>query len=431
MIEQFFRMKERKTDVKTEVIAGLATFMTMAYIIFVNPIILKDAGVPQAGAIFATALGAGIMTLAMGLFTNYPFALASGMGLNAFLTYSVVLGLKLTWQEAMGMVVIEGLIVTLLVLTRVREAVMEAIPTSLKRAIGVGIGLFIAFIGLQGAGFVVSSPATMVTFGSFKKAGAIVALFGLLVTAFMMAYRIKGSILIGIVLSTILAILLGVATLPKQVVSVPTADSFSTLFRFSLRALFEPALWAVIFAFLITDFFDTMGTVVAIGGEAGFMDKEGRIPGLRNILLVDSLSAVVGGLFGASSITTYVESAAGVSEGGRTGLTSVVVAILFFLSIFFAPVIGIVPPAAVAPALIVVGFLMMTVVKDIPFGDFDEAFPAFLTILTIPLTFSIARGIGYGFIAYTLIKLFTGKSREVHLLMYITAALFAISFWIG
>ncbi len=428
MLERLFRLSERKTDVRTEVIAGLATFMTMAYIIFVNPLILKDAGVPPTGAIFATALGAGLVTLAMGLYTNYPFALASGMGLNAFLTYSVVLGLNLSWQEAMGMVVIEGVIITIFVLTRVRELIMDAIPTSLKRAIGVGIGLFIAFIGLQGAGFVVKSPATLVTFGTFKSATAVVAVFGLVVTALMMAHRVKGSILLGIIFSTVLGIILKVAPIPTNFIDIPSAASFGTMFQFNLSALAVPALWAVIFAFLITDFFDTMGTVVAIGGGAGFLDEKGKMPGLNRVLLVDSLAAVTGGLFGASSITTYVESAAGVSEGGRTGLTSVVVAILFLLSIFFAPVIGIVPGVAVAPALIIVGFLMMTVVKDIPFNQFDEALPAFLTILTIPLTYSIARGIGYGFITYALIKLFTGKTKDVHWLLYVVAVLFAASF---
>jgi AGZA family xanthine/uracil permease-like MFS transporter len=431
MLERLFHLKQRRTDVKTEVIAGTATFMTMAYIIFVNPMILKDAGVPQAGAIVATALGAGFLTLAMGLVTNYPFALASGMGLNAFLTYSVVIGLKLSWQEAMGMVVIEGVVITLLVLTRSREAIMRAIPTALKRAIGVGIGLFIAFIGLQNAGLVIKSPATLVTFGSLTSPAVLVALFGLIVTAILMAHRIKGSILLGISLATVLAVILKVANLPPSIISAPTAESLGTFFQFNLNALYAPALWAVIFSFLITDFFDTMGTVVAIGGQAGFIDEKGNIPGLRNILLVDSLAAVTGGLLGASSITTYVESAAGVSEGGRTGLTSVVTAILFFLAIFFAPLIGIVPAAAVAPALIVVGFLMMMVVKDIAFDNFAEAFPAFLTIITIPLTFSIARGIGYGFVSYVLIKLFTGGSKDVHWLMWIVAALFGVSFLIG
>lgn len=428
MLERLFKLKERHTDVRTEIIAGVATFMTMAYIIFLNPIILADAGVPKAGAIFATALAAAIMTLFMGLYANYPFALASGMGLNAFLTYAVVLGMKLSWQEAMGLVFWEGAIITVLVLTNVREAIMNAIPTTLKRAIGVGIGLFIAFIGLKGAGLVVASPATLVTFGSLKSASVIVALFGLVLTMILMAYRVKGSILIGIISSTVLAIILGVAKMPTAFVSLPTAESLSTIGKLDFGVIARPALYATIFAFLITDFFDTMGTVVAIGSEGGFLDKNNRLPGLNRVLLVDSLAAAFGGLMGASSVTTYVESAAGVGEGGRTGLTSVVVALLFALSIFFAPVVGIVPEAATAPALIIVGFLMLTVVKDIPFDKLDEALPAFITILTIPLTYSIARGIGYGFISYVLMKVFTGKAKEVHPLLYVVSLLFIYSF---
>lgn len=428
VLERLFKLKERHTDVRTEIIAGLVTFMTMAYIIFLNPIILADAGVPKTGAIFATALAAAVMTLFMGLYANYPFALASGMGLNAFLTYAVVLGMKLSWQEAMGLVFWEGAIITILVLTNVREAIMNAIPTTLKRAIGVGIGLFIAFIGLKGAGLVVASPATLVTFGSLKSASVIVALFGLVLTMILMAYRVKGSILIGIISSTVLAIILGVTKMPSALVSLPTAESLSTIGKLDFSVIARPALYATIFAFLITDFFDTMGTVVAIGSEGGFLDKNNRLPGLNRVLLVDSLAAAFGGLMGASSVTTYVESAAGVGEGGRTGLTSVVVALLFALSIFFAPVVGIVPEAATAPALIIVGFLMLTVVKDIPFDKLDEALPAFITILTIPLTYSIARGIGYGFVSYVLMKVFTGKAKEVHPLLYVVSLLFIYSF---
>ncbi|MGE5561248.1 MAG: NCS2 family permease [Chloroflexota bacterium] len=430
MLEKLFKLKERKTDLRTEIIAGVATFMTMAYIIFLNPIILADAGVPKAGAILATALAAALMSLFMGLFANYPFALASGMGLNAFLTYAVVLGMKLSWQEAMGLVFWEGFIITVLVLTNIREAIMNAIPTALKQAIGVGIGLFIAFIGLKGAGLVVANAATFVTFGSIKSPSVIVALFGLALTMILMAHKVKGSILIGIISSTVLAIILKVTGLPSAVVSMPTAESFSTIGALDFSVIARPALYATIFAFLITDFFDTMGTVVAIGGEGKFLDKDHRLPGMNKVLLVDSIAAAFGGFMGASSVTTYVESAAGVGEGGRTGLTSVVVAILFALSIFFAPVVGIVPEAATAPALIVVGFLMLTVVKEIPFDKLDEALPAFITIITIPLTYSIARGIGYGFVSYVLIKLFTGKAKDIHPLMYIVSALFVYSFLI-
>lgn len=428
MLEKLFKFKERKTNLRTEVLAGVVTFMTMSYIIFLNPIILSDAGVPKDGAIFGTALAAAIMCLFMGFFSNYPFALASGMGLNAFLTYGVVIGMHFTWQQAMGMVFWEGVVITVLVLTRVREIIMNAIPTSLKRAIGVGIGLFIAFIGLQDAKLVVDSSATLVTYSSLRTASEVVAIFGLLLTMILMIKKVKGSILIGIASSTVLAVILGVTKLPSSIVSLPTAASFATIGKLDFSVILQPALFATIFAFLITDFFDTMGTVVAIGGEGGFLDKENKLPGLNRVLLVDSVAAALGGFLGVSSVTTYVESASGVGEGGRTGLVSVVVAILFALSIFFAPIVGIVPAAATAPALIVVGFLMLTVVKDIPFNVLDEALPAFITILSIPLTYSIARGIGYGFISYVVLKLFSGKAKDIHWLLYVVSALFIYSF---
>ena len=438
LMERFFHLRQNGTDVRTEIVAGFATFMTMAYIIFVNPSILGVAGVPKEAVITATALAAGLATLMMALFTNYPFALASGMGLNGVLTFSLVKGLGMPWQTAMGVVVVEGVVITLLVLTNVREAVMDAIPLTLKRAIGVGIGLFIATIGLEDAKLIVAHPATLVTFGSLKDPGVWVAAFGVMVTAILMAWRVRGSILLGILASTVLAIPLGVAQLPKALVSLPTAASFSTLFAtFTTNpATGQPYILGVlslgmagmVFAFMVTDFFDTMGTVVAVGGEAGFLDKQGRLPRIKGVLLVDSLAAVLGGAFGVSSVTTYIESGAGVSEGGRTGLTSMVVAVLFLLSMFLAPIAGIVPAPATAPALIVVGFLMMMVVKDINFADPTEAFPAFLTIIATPLTYSISRGIGYGFIAYTLIKIFTGRAKDVHWLLYVVSALFLVSF---
>lgn len=438
LMERFFRLKENGTDVRTEVVAGFATFMTMAYIIFVNPSILGLAGVPEGPAMTATALAAGLATLAMALFTNYPFALASGMGLNAVLTFSLAKGLNVPWQTAMGVVVVEGVVITLLVMTNIREAVMEAIPLTLKRAIGVGIGLFIATIGLVESKLVVASPATLVTFGSLKDPGIWITAFGVIVTAILMVRRVRGSILLGILASTILAIPLGVTHLPQGIFSLPTAESFSTIFAtFTTNpATGQPYIASVltlgmagmIFAFMVTDFFDTMGTVVAVGGEAGFLDRQGRLPRIKNVLLIDSLAAVLGGALGVSSVTTYVESGAGVSEGGRTGLTSAVVGILFLLSMFLAPVAGIVPAQATAPALIMVGFLMMTVVKEIDFSDVTEAFPAFLTIIATPLTYNISRGIGYGFISYVLIKLFTGRAKDVHWLLWIVSALFLVSF---
>lgn len=437
-LERFFHLRERRTDVRTEVLAGIATFMTMAYVIFVNPSILEAAGVPKGPAITATALAAGITTLMFALFTNYPFAAAAGMGLNAVVAFGLVLGMGLPWQTAMGVVFVEGVIITVLVLTKVREAIMDAIPLTMKRAIGVGIGLFVATIGLVGGKFIVASPATLITFGSLKDKNVLVAIFGTILTAILMSKKVRGSILIGIIASTVLAIPLGVTSLPGSIASMPNAESFSTLFAtfqtnpatgspYVMQVL-SLGMLGTIFAFLVTDFFDTMGTVVAIGGQAGFLDKDGKLPGINKVLLVDSLSATIGGAFGISSNTTYVESGAGVSEGGRTGLTSLVTAVLFFLSMFFAPVAGIVPGAATAPALIIVGFLMMGVVKDIPFGDFSEAFPAFVTIIATPLTYSISHGIGYGFITYSVVKLFTGKAKDVHWLMWLVDAFFLLSF---
>lgn len=429
MLADFFKLKENKTSVGQEVMAGLVTFMTMAYIIFVNPGILSDAMGKEyfPALVVATCLAAGISTLAMGLFTNYPFALASGMGLNAALAYGLILGMKLTWQTAMAVVFIEGAIITLLVLTNIREAIMNAIPLNLKRAIGVGIGIFIAFIGLKNAGLVVDNPATLLSFGAITKP-VTVAIVGLIITAVLMARKVKGSILIGIAVSTVYAIVIGVAKMPTNLVSGIDASMFRTIGQLDLKSALSVGLIGTIFAFLITDFFDTMGTIVAVGEEAGFVTKEGRIPRLKNILLVDSLAAAIGGFFGCSSVTTYVESASGVGEGGRTGLTSVVVAILFFLAIFFTPIIGIVPGQATAPALIIVGFLMMMVSKEITWDNYTESIPAYLTIVAIPLTFSISKGIGYGFISYTLIKLCTGKYKEIHPLMYVVTLLFIWDF---
>lgn len=434
MLNRFFRFRDAGTTAGTEVIAGAVTFMTMAYIICVNPLILSEAGIPRDAVTIATCLAAGAATLLMGLATNYPFALAPGMGLNAFLAFGVVLGMQLPWQAAMGIVCVEGAIILVLVLTNVREWVMNAIPLNLKRAIGVGIGLFIAFIGLKSSGMVVANPATLVAFGGIT-VPVLVSAAGLLLTAFLMARRIRGSLLIGILATTAVAVLAGIARLPESIISLPGAAQFATIGAafdprwFSL--IFTPGMLAVIFTFLLTDFFDTMGTVVAVGGGAGFLDAQGRLPRLKSVLLVDSIAASIGGAFGCSSVTTYIESAAGVSEGGRTGLTAVVVSLLFFLSVFFWPLVGMIPAAATAPALIIVGFLMMTIVRDIEWSNFTEAFPAFLTILTIPLTYNITKGIGYGFIAYVGINLLSGRAREIHPLMYLIAALFGLDFWLA
>ena len=429
VLERWFHVRERGSTLTTEVLAGLTTFMTMAYILFVNPSILADAGMPAEGVAVATALAAALTTLLMGLYANYPFALASGMGLNAAVTYGLVAGLGVSWQVAMGVIFVEGLIVALLVLTNAREAVMNSIPMELKQAIGAGIGLFLAFIGLVNSGVVVDSPATLVTFGSFRRPEVVLTFGGILVTAALLALRVRGAILLGIVLTTLAGFPLGVTHLPDRWVAWPSGDAFATFFQLDLAGALQLSLLGTIFAFLMTDFFDTMGTVVAVGSEAGLLDQQGRLPRVKNVLLVDSLGAVLGGLFGASSVTTYIESAAGVGEGGRTGLASVVTAACFLLAVLFAPVMVIVPPQATAAALVVVGFLMLsTLVREIRFDRYAEAFPAFVTLLTIPLTYSIARGIGYGFVAYCGIQLLTGRARQVHPAMWFITALFILSF---
>jgi len=378
----------------------------------------------------------------MGVATNYPLAVASGMGLNAVVAFQLVAGMKLPWPDAMGVVFLEGVAITILVLTDFREAIMNAIPMTLKQAISVGIGLFILFIGLVSAGFVKPGPPGVpVTLGDLTTAPTVVALFGLFVTLWLQARRQRGALLLGIVLTTLLAIVVnsvsggkafpvpGQAILPAQIVAVP---DFSTLGAGINLEVFSRvgvvAALITIFSIMLSDFFDTMGTVIGIGREAGWLDRAGRLPRLNRVLLVDSLAAVAGGAASASSATTYIESAAGVSAGARTGLASLVKGICFLLALFFAPLAGIVPPQATAPALIVVGYLMCGIVKEIPFGDLEEGFPALLALTVMPFTYSITNGIGAGFVAYTFVKLVRGKGGEVHPMMYGAAAAFLIYF---
>ncbi len=432
LLNRLFALDERGSTVEREVIAGLATFMTMAYIIFVNPQILKTAGMSAEAVAAATCIAAAIPTLLMGLWANYPFALASGMGLNAALAMHATQP-GMDWQTMMGVIVVEGAIVTVLVLTRVREQVMQAIPINLKRAIGVGIGIFIAFIGLQHAGWVVGGEGVLVTHGTFTAKGTLVSTAGVLLMMLLLSFRVRGAILLGILGTAVIAwvadaLTPGVArltTVPERWLAMP---DFSTFGQANILGALQPALVGVIFAFLITDFFDTMGTVIGIGGQAGFLDERGNLPRLNRVLLTDSLAAVWGGLCGASSVTTYIESAAGISEGGRTGLTSVVVSLLFLLSLLFAPLVGAVPAVATAPALIIVGYLMMTVVREMDFQTPEHGIPAFLTMLLIPFTQSISFGIGVGFISHVVVMLLRGRWREVSPWMYGIALLFAISF---
>ena len=437
-----FDLASRGSTPAAEVRGAVATFLTMSYILFANPAILAAAGVPTAPAVAATAAAAAICSIMMGLVANFPIALASGMGLNALVAYQIAPAAG-SWQVAMGLVVLDGLLALVLVVVGLREAVMNAIPRDLRRAIGVGIGLFIAFLGLVNARLVIVPPGTVsvlganplavmppVTHGSLRAGEATVALVGLLIIAALLARHVTGAIVIGILASAVLALAIGVATVPTGAwVSLP---SFETVGKADvLGALTSATVLPLLLPLLIVDFFDTIGSVTAIADEAELHDDQGRVPAIRRILGVDSLSAAVGGFFGASSVTSYIESAAGIAEGARTGLHSVIVGLLFVLAIFLTPVLTIVPQAATAPALIAVGFLMCQQIARIDFRELDTAIPAFVLLATIPFTYSISHGIGYGFITFVAIKLLSGKWRDVHPLMYATVAAFAAFFVLG
>jgi AGZA family xanthine/uracil permease-like MFS transporter len=436
----FFQLEARSTTVGREVRGGLATFMTMAYILFANPSILGGAGIPAESALAATALSAALCSTLMGLVANAPLAMAPGMGLNAVVAFQIAAATG-SWQGAMGLVVVEGLLVLALVGAGVRETVLTAIPVDLRRAIGVGIGLFIAFIGAVNARLVVVPAGTVaalavdpsatlppVTAGSLRHPETLVALAGLLLVGILVARRQQGALVIGIVATTALALVTGQAHWPVAGtwLSVPRLDTFGAA---DLSAVLHWSAVPLVLSLMMVDFFDTLGTVTAVVDEAGLTDRDGRIPGLRRLLAVDALGAAIGGWFGASSVTTYIESAAGVAEGARTGLHSVVVGGLFAAAAFLAPLAGVVPAAATAPALIAVGFLMCTAITRIDFASTDTALPAFLTILLVPLTYSIAHGIGYGFLAYVGIAVCRGRARAVHPIMYGVAVAFALFFW--
>ena len=450
MLERCFGLARAGATVGGEIRGGLTTFMVMAYIIFVNPAILGFAGIPALqgqGPPFAatqasTCLVAGVMTIAMGLVANYPLALASGMGLNAAVAYQLVAGMKLPWQAAMGVVLLEGLVITVLVVTGLREAIMKAIPASLKQAIGVGIGLFILFIGLNASGIIKPGPPGVpVTLGVLTSAPVAVALFGLLLVLWFQSRGMTAGLLLGIFATTILAMIVnawtggrafplpGQAVIPKTLTAWPDFSSLGSGVDLSVFARVGVITAVVtIFSIMLSDFFDTMGTVIGVGAEGGWLTPEGDLPRLNRVLLVDSLAAAAGGAAGASSATTFVESSAGVAAGARTGLASVVTGVCFLLALFFAPMAGIVPAQATAPALILVGFLMTSLVRQIPFGDLEEGFPALLTVALMPFTYSITDGIGAGFVSYCVIKLLRGKGAEVHGMMYGTAVAFVIYF---
>jgi len=438
-----FRTAERGSSPRTEALGGVATFLTMSYIVFVNPAILSAAGVPLEAVVVGTALAAAITTAAMALATNLPFALAPGLGINAVVAFDIIIGRGLPWQVGMAVVVIEGLIAVVLVLAGLRTAIMEAVPLSLKLAIGVGIGLFITLVGLREAGIVVNDPATGIGLGDLTRGAPLIALAGILVAAVLVARRQRGAVIIGVFASTVLGLIFGVLDGPDGVVEWPGSDGFSTigdpLDPDWLGDALAVSLIPVIFALFMTDFFDTIGTAVAVGRGGGMLDDRGRLPNSDRLLLVDSGAAAVGGAMGVSSVTTYVESGAGVAEGARTGLASLVTAGLFLLTILFVPIVALVAQdvpfgedtfihPAIAPALVMVGYLMMRIVRDIDWELPESSIPAFLTIAGIPLTFSIAAGIGLGVIGYVVVMLATGKARAIHPLMWAIAPFFLLFF---
>src|SRR4051812_13251570 len=439
-LERYFSIRERGTTVRTEVLGGFVTFLTMSYIVFLNPAILSSAGLPFNAVAVATALAAAIFTLLMGLLTNLPFALASGLGLNAVVAFDLSLGRKLPWETAMACVIIEGLVALILVVAGLREAIMRAVPHEIKLSIGVGIGLFIALVGFRDAGITVNDDATGIGLGVLTAGPPLIALAGLLAMIVLTARGVRGAILIGILASTVLGLIFGVLDGPDKVAQVPSKADFSTIGdALNPDYFFDAFTWAlvpVIFVLFVSDFFDTIGTAVAVSSAGGLLQPDGNPPRLKQLLLVDSAAAAGGGVMGVSSVTTYVESGAGVAEGARTGLASVITAGCFVLTIFFVPLIAVVGQSvgeaglhpAIAPALIMIGYLMLRLVADIDWTRPEASVPAFLVIAGVPLTFSISAGIGFGILGYVATMVAIGKARLVHPLMWALVPLFLAFF---
>lgn len=429
-LERTFKLAENKTSVRTEVTAGITTFVTMAYILAVNPIILGETGMDKGAVFTATVISSIVATLIMAFYANYPFVLSSGMGLNAFFAYSVVIGLGHSWEFALTAVFIEGIIFILLSFINVREAIVDSIPINLKHAVTVGIGLFITFVGLQASNLIIGDEATLVTLGSFRDPNVIVTVIGLVVTAFLLIKNIQGGILIGVLVSTIVAIPLGVTSLPSAILQLPpsvapTAFAFT---RVGIKEIFSFDMFMVTITFLFVDMFDTIAMLVGTATKADMVDENGKLTRLKPALFADAVGTTVGAMLGTSTVTTFAESASGVAAGGRTGLTALTSAILFIIALFFAPIFTAIPGAATAPALIIVGLFMIGSVVKIDFEDFTEGFPAFLTIIIMPLTYSIGDGLMFGIISYAVTKILGKRAKEASLTIYILAAIFALRY---
>jgi len=427
-MEKLFKLSEHKTTVRTEVLAGVTTFLTMAYILIVNPLMLSDTGMDFGAVFTATALSSAIATLVMAFWANLPFALAPGMGLNAFFAYTVVLGMGYSWQQALTAVFIEGIIFIALTALNIREAIVNSIPDNIKKAISVGIGLFIAFIGLQNAGIIVGG-ATLVELGDIKQGTALLAVIGIIITSVLLAYKIRGALLIGILLTTLVGIPLGVTQWGGGSFLPPSMKP--TFMQFSFKEMFSIDMIVIVFTFLFVDMFDTVGTLIGCATKAKILKEDGSIPQVKEALFADAIGTTVGAMFGTSTVTTYVESSAGVAEGGKTGLTSFVVAILFLVSLFLSPLFISVPGAATAPALVLVGLFMIGPVKDIDFDEPTEGIPAFLTILIMVTSYSIANGIMYGVLSWVLLKLFSKKGKAITPMTVVISILLLIKLIVG
>lgn len=429
-LDRYFKLSQRKTNLRTEVMAGLTTFIAMSYLIFVIPgQFLIAAGIPPASATAATIISTAIATLLMGIYANLPIAMGSGLGLGAVFTFIMVGSMGLSWQTALGAVFISGVLFFILAITNITKAVIEAIPALLKSAIGVGLGLFIAFIGFKGAGIIVSAPGTMVTLGSLKQPNVVLAIIGLIITSLLLAKNIKGAFLLGILSTTVIGMFMGVAKVPatmSDIISFVPPMPVATIGQLDVVAAVGYGLVSIIFTITIVDLFDNIGTLIAVSGKAGLLDENNNLPDINKALLAGSAATMIGGFFGSCTVTSYLESAVGVAEGGKTGLTSVTTGVLFLATLFLTPLAGLVPGAATAPVLIILGALMISEIVHLDFTDFTNGLPAFLTIILMPLTCSIVEGMAFGFIAFTLLKMVTGRTKEIHPLMYVLSIVFAI-----
>ncbi len=431
-LNRLFKIEQKGSSVSTELLAGLTTFVAMAYIIFVNPSILEASGIPREAAVAATLWSAALCSIAMGLFSNLPIGVAPGMGINAFFAFYVCGTMGLSWQTALGAVFVSGVVFLILTITKLRILIIKAVPDSIKAAVVVGIGMFLSIIGLSSAGIVVKSDATMVTLGHIGDGKVFLSIIGMILISILLAYKVKGALIYGILAVTVLGMIFGLSPAPKSVGDVFSFDipSFAdTFMQMDVMGAINYGLITVIFTFTVVELFDNLCTLIGVTKDAGLMDKDGNVEGMEKALLTDSVGTMASAVLGTCTVTSYVESTTGIKEGGRTGLTAVVVGLFFFLAFVFAPLAGLIPAFATAPAIIIVGSMMMRNVKDINFSDVTESIPAFLTIVMMPLSYSIGNGFGFGFISYCLIKTFTGHVKEISPVMWLISIMFVVSFY--